>query len=97
MRTRTQTIDGKKVNVVSTRQPEMSRKMFVVRDKKLSDCLDSQVVRLNENEIVTITPDWDGVAQSDASSIVQFDSLQFVPYPYHDRECDPSFNDPKYY
>ena len=97
VRTRTQTIDGKKVNVVSTRQPEMSRKVFVVRDKQLSDCLDSQVVRLNDNEIATVTPDWDRIAQSDASSIMQFDSLQFVPYPYRDKECNPSFNDPKCY
>lgn len=97
VRTRTHTIDGKKMHVVTTRQPEMSRKVFVIRDKQLSDCLESQIVRLNANEVATITPDWERVAQSDASSIVQFDSLRVIPYPNHVISYDPSLNDSKCY
>lgn len=79
VRTRTQTVDGKKINVVTTRQQETTRKIFVVRDKQLSDCLESHIVPLNEKEVATVTPDWEGIVKSDASSIVQFDSLRFIP------------------
>ena len=67
---------------MTTRQQEMTRKIFVVRDKRLSDCLESHIVPLNETEVATVTPDWEGIVKSDASSIVQFDSLRFIPYPY---------------
>ena len=50
---------------MTTRQQETTRKIFVVRDKQLSDCLESHIVPLNEKEVATVTPDWEGIVKSE--------------------------------
>lgn len=81
---RKETKDGHAITVITTRNPEPSRHIFVSPSSTCSHCLDSHVVPLNASEVASVTPDWEGMMETNLSSsvpIVQFDSMRSIPYP----------------
>ena len=85
---RKETKDGRAITIVTSRNSEPSRRVFVSPGSSCSRCLDSHVVSLNASEVVSVTPDWEGMLEANLSAsvpIVQFDSVRSIPYPATER------------
>lgn len=82
----TQTIDGFQVRVISSRQQEVSRPVFLIPNTPLHTCLETSEVPLGKGESMTVTPDWEGVlrecGQKANQIITRFDQLKSIPYPF---------------
>ena len=81
---RKETKDGHEITIITSRNPEPSRRVFVSPSSACSRCLDAHVLPLNESEVVSVTPDWEGMMETNLSTsvpIVQFDNMRSIPYP----------------
>ena len=74
----TQTIDGRQVRVISSRQQEVSRPVFLIPNTPLHTCLETSEVPLGKGESMTVTPDWEGVlreCEQMNQTITRFDQI----------------------
>jgi len=77
-------VDGHQVRILHSRQQEVSRPVFFISNRSLSNCLETHQVTLGNGEFASVTSDWEGYVREcgeEQRMITQFDCLKSIPYP----------------